>query len=439
LIHHGPVALREAAVDAIEHGIRAADPYAATMKLVSLDGHCLHVGELEYNLEEWDRIFVVGAGKATQPIAQALEEVLRERISDGLVVLKRGEDHHLRRVRIIDAAHPVPDEASLAGAQEIVRIARQAGSRDIVFAAITGGSSALLTWPANGITLADKQTLNRVLLECGASIREINAVRKHASRVKGGRLGEQIFPAELINLTVSDVVGDPLDYIIGPTVPDTATYQDAWHTMDKYDLWDRVPASVRQHLRRGAEIETPKVYTNRYHSFIVVACDAACQGAAERCEELGFRTRVLTTAMEGESREAAAAFVAAATNIASQAAAGVSCACLVSGETTVTLDDHYGEGGPNQEFALSAAFEIAGRENVVVASVGTDGTDGPGRACGGLVDGETISRARTAGLDPEGHLRSHSSRALLEAAGDLVLSGPTGTNVNDVALTLVGG
>jgi glycerate-2-kinase len=143
--------------------------------------------------------------------------------------------------------------------------------------------------------------------------------------------------------------------------------------------------------------------------------------------------------MEGESREVAAAFVAAATRIADQAPAGISCACLSSGETTVTLDEHYGEGGPNQEFALSAAFEIAGRENIIVAGIGTDGTDGPGVACGGLVDGETISRARTAGLDPEAHLQSHSSRALLEATGDLVISGPTGTNVNDVALTLVGG
>jgi glycerate 2-kinase len=438
LIEHGPVALREAAVDIIEHGIRAADPYAATVRLVSLDGDFLHVGELEYNLKEWDRIFVIGAGKATQPIALALEEVLGERISDGLVVLKRGEDHRLRRIRIMDAAHPVPDEASFAGAREIVKIAQQARSRDIVFAAITGGSSALLTWPANGITLADKQTLNTVLLECGASIREINAVRKHVSRVKGGLLGQQVFPAELISLTVSDVVGDPVDYITGPTVPDTSTFQDAWRTLDKYGLWDRVPAPVRRHLKRGVEIETPKVYTNRYHTFIVVASDAACRGAAGRCEELGFRTHILTTAMEGESREAAASFVAAATEMAGQAPAGVSCACLASGETTVTLDDHYGEGGPNQEFALSAAFEIAGRENVVVASVGTDGTDGPGAACGGLVDGETISRARTAGLDPEEHLQSHSSRALLEVTGDLVRSGPTGTNVNDVALSLVG-
>ncbi|MGD8998329.1 MAG: glycerate-2-kinase family protein, partial [Anaerolineae bacterium] len=190
-------------MDIIEHGIRAADPYAATMEVLDLSLDRLHVGRLEYDLRQWNHIYVIGAGKATHGIALALEEVLGDRITDGLVVLKRGEAHALRRVRIMEADHPVPDEQSYRGAQEVVKIARRAGSGDLVFAAITGGSSALLVWPASDITLADKQALNRLLLTCGASIREINAVRKHVSRVKGGRLAEEVFPAELINLTVS--------------------------------------------------------------------------------------------------------------------------------------------------------------------------------------------------------------------------------------------
>jgi len=424
--------LREDAVDIIEHGIRAADPYAATMDLLRLDGNCLCVGPLEYDLREWDHVYVVGAGKATQGIALALEEVLGNRITDGLVVLKRGDLPRLRRIRIIEAAHPVPDEESYRGAQEIVKIARQAGRRDIVFSAITGGSSALLVWPADGITLADKQILNEILLKCGASIREINDVRKHVSRVKGGWLAEDIFPAELINLTVSDVTGDPLDYITGPTVPDTSTYEDAWRTLDQYDLWEGVPVSVREHLRRGPEIETPKAFSHNYHSFIVVPGNAACLGAVRRSEELGYVSHIVTTEMEGESHDEAVAFVDVADTLEAP------CAAIAGGETTVTIRGDCGEGGSNQEFALSSALAIAGRENIVVASVDTDGTDGLTEASGGLVDGETVSRAKAAGLDAGECLRTHSALRLLESTGDLVITGPTGTNVNDLKLLLVG-
>jgi len=432
LTDHGPRRLREAAVDIIEHGIRAADPTAATLDLVKLDGDHLCVGSLAYDLREWDHIYVVGAGKATQGIALALEEVLQDRITDGLVILKRGEEHKLRRIRIIDAAHPVPDEESYRGAQEIIEIARRAGPADLVFSTITGGSSALLVWPAEGISLADKQALNDILLKCGASIREINAVRKHVSRVKGGWLAEEIFPAELINLTVSDVTGDPLDYITGPTVPDTSTYEGAWRTLDKYDLWERVPVSVREHLRRGPEIETPKEFSHRYHSFVVVPGDTACRGAVRRSKELGYAPHLLTTEMEGESYHEATAFVSVANTLEAP------CALVAGGETIVTIHGDCGEGGSNQEFALSAAIAIIGRENVVVASVDTDGTDGPTEASGGMVDGGTVSRAQSAGLDVDECLKTHSALKLLESTGDLVITGPTGTNVNDLKLLLVG-
>jgi glycerate-2-kinase len=431
-VDHGPQALRAVAVDIIEHGIRAADPYTATINQLRLEGDRLRVGSLEYNLRDWKHIYVVGAGKATQPIGLALEEVLGERITDGLVVLKRGAPHRLRQIRIIEAAHPVPDENSYLSAREIVRLARRAGWGDLVFAAITGGSSALLVWPAEGISLTDKQALNQILLACGASIREINAVRKHASCVKGGRLAEEIFPAELINLTVSDVTGDPLDYITGPTVPDTSAYQDAWRVLDKYDLWARVPASVRAHLERGPEIESPKHFAHAYHSFIVVPGDAACLGAAQRAEELGYTSHILTTEMEGESHAEAVAFVDAAR------AFKAPCALIAGGETVVTIHGECGEGGSNQEFALSAALTIAGRDNLVVGSVDTDGTDGPTGAAGGLVDGGTGDRAAAAGLDAKGCRRTHAALRLLEATGDLVVTGPTGTNVNDLKLVLKG-
>ncbi len=437
LFDHGPGALREAAVEILEHCIRAADPYPSTLDLVRRTGNNLYVSDLKYNLDQWNHIFVVGAGKATQSVALALEEVLGECITDGVVILKRGEDHSLERIRIIEAAHPVPDQASWDGAKQVVRISEQAAQGDIVIAAFTGGSSALMVWPADEISLADKQALNKILLECGASIQEINAVRKHVSCVKGGRLGLQIFPAELINLTVSDVIGDPLDCITDLTVPDTSTYLDARATLDKYHLWGNVPSSIKEYLKRGVKIETPKVYSHRYHSFITVASDVACSKAADKCRELGFETNILTNSMEGESRVAAISFIKSACEIAKASRPGDRYAFLSSGETTVTLDDVHGEGGRNQEFTLSAALQIMGLKNVVVASLATDGTDGPTDACGGIVDCETIVRARSAGLDPEEALTLHMSKKVLAASGDLLISGPTGTNVNDVALVLI--
>ncbi|MGD9030479.1 MAG: glycerate kinase [Anaerolineae bacterium] len=430
LVGHGPHELRQAAIDIIECAIRAADPYSTTLDLLTMDDDHLQVGEIGYDLREWDHVYVIGAGKATQPIAMALEELLGGRLSDGLVILKRGEGHHLRRIRVIEAAHPVPDEDSHRGAQEVVKLARRAGPKDLVFAAITGGSSALLVWPPEGVSLADLQVLNELLLRCGASIREINAVRKHVSRVKGGRLAQEVFPAQLVNLTVSDVTGDPLDYITGPTVPDTSTYEDAWRTLDRYDLWEQVPTSVRDHLRRGREIETPKAFSHVHHSFVVVPGDAACRGASQRCEELGYSPHIVTTEMEGESWEEALGFVEAAGAMDDRSA------LIAGGETIVTIQGECGRGGPNQEFALSAALGIAGRKDLVVASIDTDGTDGPTEASGGLVDGWTVERARVAGLDPERCRIWHSALELLRATGDLVVTGATGTNVNDLKLLL---
>jgi len=256
--------------------------------------------------------------------------------------------------------------------------------------------------------------------------------------IKGGRLAQAVHPAELINLTVSDVVGDPPDYITDPTVPDMSTWEDAWRTLDKYDLWQRLPAEIRLHLRRGAEIETPKSLPKDVHTLILVRGDAACQGAAQRAEALGFATRISTTELEGESQEQAARFVTRADEMIPQAPTGKTLAWIAAGETTVTLAGATGRpGGPNQEFALGAALAIAGREHAVVAAIDADGTDGPTEAAGGLVDGETVSRARAAGLDPAQALKTHAAHDLLDAAGDLVLTGPTGTNVNDLMLLLV--
>ena len=276
LINVGAKRLRSDALEIIEHAIKSSNPYTAVKNLVRHEDGFLRIADKEYDLEKLDNIYVLGAGKATYPIALALEEVLEEVLSEGLVILKRGGHQNLNRIKTIAAAHPVPDEQSLEGALGLMDIARRAGKNDLVISAVTGGSSSLAVIPAGEITLSDKVKVNQILLESGASIREINAVRKHISGIKGGRLGIEIFPAEIVNITVSDVVDDPVDYITDLTVPDTSTYRDAWKTMDKYILWDVMPKRVCAHLLKGEEIETPKKYAGDFSTYVCVKSKGRC-------------------------------------------------------------------------------------------------------------------------------------------------------------------
>jgi glycerate 2-kinase len=437
---HGSRALRSVAADIVEHALAAADPYIAVKQLLSLKGDQLVVGDLSFDLGQYEDIYILGAGKASLPVAEALEEVLGERITAGLFVLKYGCGGSLRRSRIVYAAHPVPDEAGLQGAQEMMALARRCTERDLVFAAISGGSSALLPLPVDGLTLADKQVVNRLLLFCGADITEINAVRKHLSRIKGGWLAKEILPATLINLTVSDVVGDALDYITDPTVPDTSTFEDAQQVLDRYGLWEAFPSAARDYLRSGdATNETPKDFGRApLHTFVVVDSTAACLGAAARAAELGYKPMVLTTMLKGEARDAGTMFAAIAREIASYGRPTTTpCAIIAGGENTVTIRGDHGKGGPNQVFALSAALDIAGLSSVVVVAVDTDGTDGPTEYAGGMVDGSTIMAARSQGLDVFAAIRNHNTAPLLVSIGDAVITGHTGTNVNDLKLMLV--
>jgi glycerate 2-kinase len=437
LVAHGPSRLRADAVAIIEHAIRAANPYEATKRLVRLEGDCLQIEALRFDLREWENIYVLGAGKATQGIALALEEILGERLTDGVVVLKRGEAQLLEKMRVVYASHPVPDEGSLKGARELVELARKAGKHDLVISAITGGSSSLAVLPPQGVSLADKQRLNELLLASGASIREINAVRKHVSLIKGGRLALEIFPAELVVLTVSDVVGDALDYITDLTVPDTSTYLDAWKTLDKYCLWERLPGPIRDHLRRGVETESPKSFEHNYYPFIVVPGDAAFDGAVERCKELGYTVALLPKEIEGESAMQARVIVDQAQALFKVSCVEKPCILIGRGETIVSILGPSGKGGPNQEFALAAALVIQGQDGIVAASIDMDGTDGPTEFSGAIVDGWTVKRASESGFDADEDLRIHASTELLHAADDLVSTGPTMTNVNDLMFILM--
>ncbi len=435
LLSHGSHELRAAALDIADYALSRVDPYLATRELVALAGDILTVGNLTFDLAQRGRIYVLGAGKASLPIARALEEVLGDRIAESLVIVKEGQESGTRLITLREASHPLPDERGYRAARDMMGIAEKAQSGDIVFCAFTGGSSALAPYPVAGVSLKEKRQVHRLLLESGASIREINAVRKHLSQFKGGRLALAIFPAEIINLTVSDVTGDPYDYITCPTVPDTSTFDDARHVLDRYHLWERFPASATGYLRNGTvELENPKVFAGqRVHTFLLVKSGAVCDAAADRARELGFAAQILTTEMEGDSAVEGLAFGA---ELAARAST-VPRALVAGGETTVTLDVEGGEGGPNQEFALSAALALTS-ERQVVLSLDTDGTDGPTTLAGGLTDSSTLERAREQGIHIEDALRRHDVSPALRALQDAVITGHTGTNVNDLKLGLCG-
>ena len=443
LLSHGNRELRSEALEILNAGLRHADPGRAARDLIRFDHatETLSIGGVSRKPGEFANIYVIGAGKATFPIARALDEIFGERIAEGIVICKDGQEGELRNIQLRLASHPIPNEQGMAAAADILALARKTRERDLVFACITGGSSALLPLPIPEITLEDKKKANKILLTCGANILEINAVRKHLSLVKGGLLARAVDPgALLVNLTVSDVIGDPLDYITDPTVPDTSTFADARNTLDKYDLWDKIPASIARYLRNPPpERETPKSFDDRrIENHILVPGDAACKGAALRARELGFDTMILSTMFEGESKELGRTFAFIAKEVrANSRPLAVPCAFIGGGETTVTVSGEGGEGGPNQEFAIGCALEIGTLQDVVTAGLDTDGTDGPTLCAGGIADEYSIKRARGIGIDLFEALKRHDTTAPLLRLGDAIMTGNTGTNVNDLKIMLL--
>jgi glycerate 2-kinase len=437
--------LREDSRHIFAAGVAAVDPVAAVQRAVVRQGNTLYVDSVAYNLQRYAQVYVVGAGKAGATMAHGLEEVLGERLTAGIVTVKYGHRAPVSRVTIHEAAHPVPDEAGVQSAEALIHLAQQANADDLVFCLLSGGGSALLPAPSPGITLEEKQRVTSLLLECGASIDEINAIRKHISRLKGGQLARQVAPATLITLVLSDVVGDRLDVIAsGPTVPDPTTYQDCLEIIRRYNLLARLPASVGSHLQRGQAGELSETPTATDPAFtgcqtvIIGSNRLALQVARAAAQARGYRTLILSSSIEGETRQIARMHAAIAREIRQSGEPIAPPACVIAGgETTVTIHGD-GTGGRNQEFALAAALDITGLDNVVILSGGTDGTDGPTPAAGALADGHTIARARALGLAPETFLRRNDSYHFFHALDDLLITGPTGTNVMDMHILLVG-
>ena len=438
-------------------GLRKVDPRRLVETRLSLDGTLLTVtdgdSEIRLDLDDFDRIVVIGAGKASAALARGLETVLGERIDRGLVVVKYGHTAPLQRIEILEAGHPVPDANGLAGARRILEMAREADARTLVVGLISGGGSALLTAPLQSETgpalaLADKQETTRQLLACGASIDEINTLRKHLSAIKGGRLVRALHPARCLNLVLSDVVGDRLDVIAsGPTVGDTSTWADAMAVVERYGLAGRLPATVMEVLRRGVAGELEETPGPGDASFAAIDNVLlgrnldALKGAADQAGRLGYRPVLLTSQATGEARELAVLLRAVARDVRGEGLLAARPACLLcGGETTVTLRGE-GKGGRNQELALAFLAGLRpdsnGDAGLYLLSAATDGDDGPTDAAGAFACTDLFAEARRRGLDPGDYLRRNDSYRFFEQLGALLKTGPTNTNVCDLQMVLV--
>lgn len=434
--------LRQDAKAILTAALAAADPTAAIERLM----------RAREDLDSYERIFVVGAGKAAGTMACAVERILGmgdargtgdgrlegTRIAASCVVVKDGDPTRTRRIELRFAGHPVPDERGVQASRRIVEICEEAGERDLVICLISGGASSLMAAPAPPITLEETRATTQLLLDSGAAIQEVNAVRKHMSGLKGGQLARSAAPAHVLSLILSDVVGDPLDVIgSGPTAPDATTCAMALAVLDKYGIHDEVPRRVRDRLR-SAEHETPKagdpVFAN-VENIVVGSNQKSLEAAARAAKDLGYRTMILSSSIEGETREIAGMHAAIARQIRTYGQPLSPPACIVSGgETTVTIRGD-GTGGRNQEFALAAAMAIDGLEDTLILSAGTDGTDGPTKAAGAMADGNSLARSQLSAADA---LANNDSYPFFDNLGDLVITGATGTNVMDLHLILAG-
>lgn len=436
--------LRDDATQIFYAGLEAVEPRAAVKRYCRLEGKQLAVEEKTFDLSQIKNVFVVGSGKASAPMAAAMEEILAERISNGIVNVKYGHTEKLNKVKLIEAGHPVPDKNGQEGAQAILNLATEADRDDLIICLISGGASALLPLPEAGLTLKDKQDTTSVLLACGATIHEINAIRKHLSRVKGGRLAKAAYPAILISLMLSDVVGDDLDVIgSGPTVPDLSSYSDCLEIFSKYKIHDQLPPVIIKHIKAGISgkiPETPKrgdKVFDKALNLVIGSNIGAITAAKTKAAELGYNTLILSSMIEGETRDVACVHAATAKEVLKTGNPLPKPACILSGgETTVSITGN-GLGGRNQEFVLAAAIDIAAHENIVVLSAGTDGNDGPTDAAGAIADSFTLKKANKLNLHPQSFLLNNDSYHFFEKLGDLFITGPTNTNVMDLRIMLI--
>ncbi len=436
---------REILLDIVEKAISSVDPKNAIQKCVQFERevNILHIENHNFDLKKLQRIFVVGGGKASGTMAEALEAILGDKITSGEVNILRGTKSSFKTkyINLNEADHPVPSIDGINGVKKMLDLVSQAKEDDLIIALISGGGSALMPAPAEEISLEEKQQITKSLLKSGSTIHEINTVRKHISNFKGGQLAKHACKhgASLISLILSDVVRDPLDSIAsGPTAPDETHYQDAIEILQRYKLWDETPETIKRRLNDGLAHKTPettKEMPPSCHNVIIGSNFSACTAAKLRAEELGLNSIILTSSLEGEARQIGIAFAAIAKEIHTHGhPLPKPCAIIAGGETTVTVTGT-GKGGRNQEVSLGAAMKLGENvEGVAFGSIGTDGIDGPTDAAGPLIDPSTVLRAKEMGLNPQQRLENNDAYHFFQELNDLVLTGPTGTNVMDLII-----
>jgi glycerate 2-kinase len=450
LVAAGDTAARRMLLDIVESSLATVDSYRVIRKLLVVEGDTLRIGSRTWDLQAKRRLFVVGAGKAANAMAKGLEDALGDRITRGLVIVKRLEGGDvLQRIEFLTGGHPLPNADGLAASRRILDLVDQARPDDLFITLISGGSSALMSCPLPGITLEDERAATEVLLKSGARILEINAIRRHISATNGGRLAERIEArgAHSINLIISDGVGkpptvdpaQPAEFVGTPVAPDGTTLQDACEVLTRYRLWDRIPAPIAEFFRHPTSgRETPKRFSEQIQHFVLEEPADACEAAKQAADAKHLPACILTTQLEGESADAGTFLACVVKEIVlNHRPLAPPCVLIAGGETTTRVGGLAGRGGPSQELALGFGVEIANRRGVCICAIDTDGTDGPTEIAGGVADGMTVERGRAAGLSIHDALRGHDSSTLLCALGDEVVTGNTGTNLCDLNIIYI--
>jgi len=432
--------LRRVALKAVESGIKSVMP-ENFMKKLKLRGRMLIIDKHRIDLKQFDEVLVLGAGKAVVNMAKYVERLLSKYVSRGFIVVPKGlhEGHGLKKVKAAPSTHPFPSDLGLKAAQEMLRYAEEVTEKTLTIFLLSGGASALLPLPAPPLTLQDKIEVTKLLLESGATIHEVNAVRKHLSAIKGGWLGKRLARGRVLSLILSDVVGDDIETIgSGPTAPDPTTFRDVYDILRRYSIWEKAPESVRQRITMGLEgkiEETPKPGDPAFKkitNLVIAGISDACAAAASYLKSRGFKCSILTRFMEGEASQIGI-FLAGILRELSEKKGKYAVIC--GGETTVTVRGS-GLGGRNQELALSASIKMRGLRNCCLISVGTDGIDGISEAAGAIVDPETYQDALRMGLNPIEFLKNNDSNTFFDKVGGAIYTGPTGTNVGDLTILL---
>jgi hydroxypyruvate reductase len=430
--------LRRDALAIFHASLAAVNAETCVRAHLSLKGRRLEAGDFSASLSNYDRIYLAAAGKASVPMAAAIEEILGTRLTGGVVVTKHGHaDRRLMRCEVLETGHPVPDAASVHAGDRIEELARSLNARDLLLVALSGGASALICAPANSVTLEAKQKTTSLLLRAGANIHELNTVRKQLSRLKGGKLAELAYPATVVSLILSDVVGDDLSVIAsGVTTRNASGRAEAQAVLERLGVASKVPAVVKRRLLSIEDRAAPSFA--HVHNLIVGSNRLALQAAAAKAKVLGYRPLILSATLQGEARQVAQVHAEIVREVRASGHPVRPPACVLSGgETTVTMTGN-GKGGRNQEFALAIAIAIEGVPSVLALCAGTDGTDGPTDAAGAIAGGNTVARAAAMGLDARDHLERNDAYHFFAPLRDLVMTGPTGTNVMDVNVLLAG-